>query len=115
MEREDIAERLKILCICQRGNSRSVALAYIFKDMLDQDAIAIGIEAASNDTKEMLFEWADSIIVVDETLADGIPNTYWSKLNVWDVGPDRYFLGFHPELLEQFAKYINENGHRQST
>lgn len=50
---------MKILCICERGNSRSVALAYLFKDWLGQDALSMGITASSEDTKRMLYEWAE--------------------------------------------------------
>ncbi len=97
---------MKILCICQRGNSRSVALAYIFKDVLNQDALAMGIESASDETKEMLYGWADIIILVDKSFKDEIPGEYRDRLRVWDVGPDRYFLGFHPDLLGQYDEFI---------
>ena len=107
-------ETMKVLCICQRGNSRSVALAYMFKDMLKHDAIAIGYETAGKDTRSILYQWAEQIIVVDSSLKDAVndelPEGYKSKFTVWDVGPDRYFLGFHPELLKQYQQYINEPG-----
>ena len=99
---------MNILCVCQRGNSRSVALAYIFKDVYGQDALAMGISAASDDTKSMLYEWADIIILVDQKYEDEIPAEYKKKLQIWDVGSDKYFLGFHPELLELYRKYIDE-------
>ncbi len=100
---------MKILCVCARGNSRSVALAYILKDQMNLDAIAIGIEAASEETKEMLYKWADKIILVDKTL-DKIPEKYRSKLKIWDVGRDRFFRGFEPELLQIYTDYIKKEG-----
>lgn len=96
----------KILCICERGNSRSVALAYLLKDGLNQDAIAMGIHTAGDDTKEMLYQWAESIILVDKRLEEEIPEQYHHKMVIWDVGPDRYFLGFHPDLLNQYQVFI---------
>ena len=99
---------MKILCVCQRGNSRSVALAYIFKDRLNQDAIAMGIRTASDETKQMLYDWADSIILVDGKFANEMPIRHIGKTKVWDVGPDRYFLGFHPDLLRQYEEYVNK-------
>jgi predicted protein tyrosine phosphatase len=106
---------MKILCICERGNSRSVALAYILKDGLNQDAIAMGIRANSEETKSTLYEWADHIVLVDKTFVNEIPKEYQGKLVVWDVGPDRYFLGFHPELLDQYSKFINDNDLHSAT
>lgn len=98
---------MKILCICERGNSRSVALAYIFKDVLNQDALAMGIRATTEDTKIMLYDWSDIIILVDKTFESEIPEKYQEKLHVWDVGPDRYFMGFHQDLIKQYENYIN--------
>lgn len=104
----------KILVICARGNSRSVALAYVFKDYLQQDAIAIGIEAANKDTKQMLFKWAEKIILVagefEEKLRKEIPKKYIDKLLIWNVGGDRFFRGFEPELLEIYKDYIKIEG-----
>ena len=68
----------------------------------------MGINAASHSTKRMLYEWAEIIILVDGNFEDEIPAEYQGKLQIWDVGPDQYFLGFHPELLEQYRKYIDE-------
>lgn len=97
---------MKILCVCQRGNSRSVALAYILKDMLNQDAIALGEETAAKDTKQMLYEWADKIIIVDKKLRKRIPKKYAKKCTVWDVGEDSYFMGFFPGLIAQYMGYL---------
>ena len=106
----------KILCICQRGNSRSVALAYLFKDVFNQDAIAIGCDTAEEDTRQMLYKWAECILVVDSKLKDivhdELPERYEEKFAIWDVGPDRYFLGFHPELLNQYMRYIDEEAYQ---
>lgn len=100
----------KIVTVCARGNSRSVALAFIFKDVLGHDAVAIGIESAGDDLKELLFTWADKIILVDETFKDLIPNKYKDKLLVWHVGVDRFFRGFEPDLLDMYKDYIEKEG-----
>jgi predicted protein tyrosine phosphatase len=100
---------MKILCICERGNSRSVVLAYMFKDIYGQDALAIGIRTASEETKTMLYSWADVIILVDKMFENEIPMEYGNKLKIWDVGPDRYFQGFHPELLGQYEEHIKNH------
>jgi predicted protein tyrosine phosphatase len=101
---------MKILCICARGNSRSVALGWILKDHLGHDAIAMGIEVASPETQNMLFDWAEKIILVDKTFENKIPNKYKNKLKIWDVGGDRFFRGFEPELLNMYTNYLNTEG-----
>lgn len=103
---------MKILCLCSRGNSRSVALGWILKDRIDpaQDAIAAGLDVMSDETKHMLCKWAERIIVVDETLKDKVPEEYHEKMKVWDVGGDRFFRGFEEELLNIYIKHIQEEG-----
>ncbi len=97
---------MRFLCVCHRGNSRSVALAWILKDILHHEAIAIGIEASSLETREMLGAWADTIICVDQSCLAGIPLAYLSKTRLWHVGGDRFFRGFHPELLNLYAEFL---------
>ena len=101
---------MKILCLCHRGNSRSVALAWILKDHMGQEAIATGMEIMSEETKKMLFDWAERIILVDKNFLPEIPEKYRDKLKIWDVGPDRFFRGFEQSLLDTYVKYINEEG-----
>ena len=101
---------MKILCICERGNSRSVALAWILKDGMNQEAIAVGLRTMGQETKDLLFRWADRIILVDKRLEFEIPEEFRHKTKVWDVGPDRYFRGFEPELLDMYQHYLNTEG-----
>ena len=101
---------MKILVLCERGNSRSVALAWILKDHMGHNAIATGMRTTDDDTKKMLYDWAERIILVDKTFEDKIPEGYKSKLKIWDVGPDRFFRGFEQDLLDTYVKYINEAG-----
>lgn len=100
---------MKILCVCARGNSRSVALAWILKDHLGLDAIAMGIEANSPETKDMLFKWADKIVLVDKSFEPQIPDEFKPKLKIYDVGGDRFFRGFEPELLNMYSEYLQKD------
>ena len=101
---------MKILCVCSRGNSRSVALAWILKDHLHLDALAMGIDTNSEETKNVLYDWADRIILVDKIFEERIPKEYKTKLKIFDVGGDRFFRGFEPELLQIYINYINKEG-----
>lgn len=52
----------KILCICDHGNVRSVALAYLIKTIYKHETIAVGDKNITPKTMKMLKEWADLII-----------------------------------------------------
>lgn len=89
----------KILCMCQGGNSRSVALGFLMKYRYGEDALACSWEKNSPDTLKMLFEWADKIIVLQAHFVQYIPAEYHAKVGVVDVGPDVWCNGLHPDLL----------------
>lgn len=102
---------MKIICMCKAGNSRSVALAYILKERFKHEAIAIGITTTSRKTRRMLYDWADVIIlVIDERFKRWIPEEYWDKLKVWDVGRDIYFRDYDHALKEKFNNFIKSEG-----
>lgn len=92
--------RLKILTMCQGGNSRSVAAGYLLKYFYGMDAVAIGWEKNSQETLDMMMNWADAIIVMQEEFLEYVPDAYDYKLYVLDVGPDKWFNSFNPELLQ---------------
>jgi len=62
---------MKILCICEGGNVRSVALAQHLKE-IGWEAIAIGWKYTSKETLLMLIRWADKIIDVREYLPEDL-------------------------------------------
>lgn len=102
----------KILTVCQRGNSRSVATAYILKDERQySDVLACGIETVSPNTFTMLADWADKIIVVGEKYVwDKVPkNEHTDNKVTWvDVGPDQWGNPFHPELQALARKFLDD-------
>ena len=104
---------MKIVCLCQRGNSRSVALAWILKDKMREmkhEVIATGMLVTSRQTRRMLYDWADLIILVVGRYKHWIPEEYHHKLRVWDVGSDIYFRGFDDGLIKMFEEYIKNEG-----
>ena len=100
---------MKIVTICQRGNSRSVALAYLIKHELKHEAIAIGVRQHSAETKKMLFDWADVLILTDKRFLPEIPTEYHTKLKIYDVGRDKFFRGFDEGLLQTFRDYLKND------
>lgn len=106
-------KRQRWLAVCERGNCRSVHLAYILKDDLKQDAIACGVKAADSETLEMLGKWADTIVLCDKALERWVPESWLDKMVVFDVGEDRYFRGFNKELIELFYGYLREHNKKK--
>lgn len=101
---------MKIIIMCQQGNSRSVALAYLLKEM-KHEAIAIGMLSTSRKTRKMFYDWADLIILVisEKRYKHWIPEEYHPKVKVWDVGVDRFFRGYDEELLQTFKDYFKKD------
>ncbi len=105
----------KILTVCQRGNCRSVALAYIFKDRRKQkDAIAIGADTTTEETWNMLGNWADKIYVVaEEKIKDRVPNKFKDKIIWLDIGRDIWRSAANRDLLtileNKLKEYENNN------
>ena len=81
---------MKILCICEGGNVRSVAMAEILKDR-GNNAIAIGMQYIDKDTLLILTKWADKIIDV----RDYLPKDIWSDAK-------------NKDLIEKINKIIGE-------
>jgi hypothetical protein len=81
---------MKILCLGRKGDSRSVALAWLLK-LKGHDAIAVGMRCMGRDTRKMMLDWADKIILLHQKCQEGVPSKYWDKLTIWPIGRDVYF------------------------
>lgn len=101
---------MKILCVCEGGNSRSATLAFLFKDGLYQDALAMGLRTSSEETRQMLYKWAEVIILVAGEFKNEIPEEFKSKLKVWDVGHDVYWVGASRRLVNKYKEYMQKDG-----
>lgn len=95
---------MKVLCVCNHGNVRSVALARAIKDISfnteghPHEAIAIGAQITTPETMMMLFEWSDRVV----WLSDAVPAPRYPEVVDYSirVGHDRWHNPFHPELQE---------------
>jgi hypothetical protein len=105
---------MKVLCCCEGGNTRSVTLAtllkYYFRPSAGHDALAMAIGKNSPATKEMLYGWADRILVVDEGFVDDIPPEYRSKVTTIPIGRDNWGMSMHPELVPLAIRLLQEAG-----
>ena len=93
--------QVKFLCVCDGGNVRSVALAFVLHEQMNHEAIPVGRLRVSKDTMSMLCTWADVVVILQPHMDESIPKKFKNKLLCVDVGPDRYGIWIHPELLPQ--------------
>lgn len=102
---------MRYLCVCDGGNVRSYALAMILKMEFNQEAVAIGRLAMSEESIRTFCEWADWVVIMQPHMEESIPAEFKQKLLCFDVGEDRYGFYVHPELLPQVrfgAKWLVE-------
>ena len=95
---------MKILTVCNHGNIRSVGLAYILKTLFKHEAIAIGVEDTTIKTQQMLFDWADKIIILTEDLKIDNPKAIY-----FDVGKDIWFDAKHQGLVHKLYKELSKH------
>lgn len=111
--------------MCQGGVVRSVALKHllVYGDAHGQgttgygcrDVIACGWATTSGETREMLFAWADTIIIMQDAFRVFIPAPFHrnpdgsKRLFVIDVGPDVWRTPFHPELEPKLRQLVEES------
>lgn len=100
---------MNILCICDGGTNRSVAMARILNEEFGHEAMSASGRWLGVATRRMLCEWADKIVVMQERMYLYVPKEYMGRLVVCDVGEDRYHTPWHEELRVQCRKFAEEN------
>jgi len=117
MELAKIKEKpLKIVTVCHGGLVRSAGLKFLLRYKYGHDVVPCGTDSNSVELREMLFTWADYIVILEKSMEEYIPEKYKtnnsgaSKLFVYDVGPDRFGYAFHPELQKMLDGMIQQHG-----
>ena len=77
---------MKILCVCNGGNCRSVALAEVLKGVYGEEAISAGTYWIKGESMKALCVWADRIYMVEPFDAK-LPEPDLSK---WRASPVWY-------------------------
>jgi len=109
--------RQRIVTMCQGGEVRSVALKRLLGRGLGRDVIACGWEVNTLATREMLFAWADTIIILQSNMEEHVPEKYHNnpdgtrRLFCYDVGPDIWSSSHHPDLIARLIKMIEDSRH----
>lgn len=99
-----------ILCICEHGNNRSVTMAHILKYVDNFETLTAGLAYHTPETLEMLFNWAEVIVVPEEKLLNMIPEEYKHKVKFYNIGEDIYPRPFNKELYAK-AKDLMDKDH----
>lgn len=116
VKRSGAQTKYKIVTLCRGGQVRSVGLKYILHYKYGHDVIACGWESNSEETRNMLYKWADYIIIMQPQFEQYVPEKYKQqdsgarKLICYDVGEDRYGYAFHPELQKALDWSIIKHG-----
>lgn len=108
-----MADPQRVLAVCQGGHVRSVTLRYLLNYKYGGDCLACGWEPNTDDTKRMLYEWADVIVCMEESFLEMLPDYARAKACVLDVGPDVWGLSLHPDLIERIDGLLHEQYERQ--
>lgn len=93
----------RILCVCQGGHVRSVSLRFLLNYVHGFDSLACGWEPNTDETKRMLYDWADTIIVMETAFAEKLPADVLHKVMAIDVGPDVWGASLHPDLMTKLT------------
>ena len=93
---------MKILTLCELGLNRSVTAKWMLQ-FRDHQVLAAGTQNLSKATLQMLYDWADRVILLDKSL-EAKADVPREKLTVWDVGSDTYPHHFNAELLGKLRK-----------
>lgn len=100
---------MKILCTCAEGNNRAVTFAHIIKYVPGFETMTVGLEYNSPETLELMFRWADVIVVPDDTLLELIPDHHIGKIKFYDIGPDVYPRPHNPELYARIKGLLEKD------
>lgn len=92
--------------MCQRGVIRSVGLARRLRDKHSINAIPAGWESMHADTLDMLYEWADWIVIVEPYMWEKIPKQFHGKTRLAPIGRDVWPHSGDPDLQKKYAEWL---------
>lgn len=99
-----------IITVCRQGLVRSAAMADVLKMHFEPvDVLAVGHFANSRATIDMLCEWADIIILMEQHYTEHIGLQFRSKIAVCDVGRDNYHNSRHRGLIDFCWNWLRQN------
>ncbi len=103
-------QKMKILTLCRAGLVRSVALADVLKLHFEPtDVLPAGVDFNTKETLEMLYKWAEIIVIMEEHFMEKIPEEFRDKVLVCEVGADTYGSSKNPDLINKVWMWAELN------
>lgn len=104
---------MKIVTVCSAGLVRSAALADVLKMHFEPvDVIPVGIDrndSGPDGSIQLLFNWADHIIIMHEPYIKRVPSEFASKIILCEVGKDTYGNPRNRELIDKVWHWARNN------
>jgi predicted protein tyrosine phosphatase len=102
---------VKIVTACKQGLVRSVGLADVLKMHFEPvDVIPVGLNSNSKETLEMLGQWCDWFVVMEQRYLKRVPaGVPKEKLLVCEVGQDTYGNSHNPVLIDMVWRWTRLN------
>lgn len=90
----------RVLCLCSAGLLRSPTVAVVLQREFGYNTRAAGVskDYALIEMDDVLLNWADEIVAVEQSVAEQVPEDFKEKLTVLSV-PDMFGY-MNPELQE---------------
>lgn len=101
---------MKILCVCQEGNKRSVVTRYVL-NRHGHEALACGVRTNTRETLMLLCQWADKILVAEPQMSALLPGFYEKIDRDFTIGPDIYKDSIDRHLKRQVEKELTKLGY----
>lgn len=79
-------------------------MALVLKVNHNQDAIACSWKWNPLESRTVLYDWADYIIIMQDIFIDHVPERFRAKTKCVEVGPDIWGSPMHKELCEGLLK-----------
>lgn len=98
---------MKIAVFCKGGICRSAAMSNVLKTY-GHDVLVAGLGYNAPETIQMLSDWADRIVVMQQELAQLVPMSGRGKMVIADVGPDVWENSADPDLVARCRVIADE-------
>lgn len=96
------------MCVCDEGISRSPTIAARIR-YRGHETLAVGARSSSLETRRMLGEWCDRLLVTAPTQRYAFPEVPDNKVMVWPI-PDAFPRPHNKDLLPIIEQLANREG-----
>jgi hypothetical protein len=99
---------VRILCVCDEGNSRSPTIASLLR-YRDHETLSVGAGTSTDETRRMLTEWCDLAIFTNIQQQAAFPDLPDGRARVWPIA-DAYPRPFNSDLRKIVLDYAAREG-----